>query len=441
MGGSLGGLASAPTITQVCCTLPNEPILSWSAVVTERTRLLEAASEFGTPLYVYDLDALRERVIQLREAFGSRFRLSYAVKANPNQAVLAALGSVVDTLDVSSWGEMERACEAGCSPSRISFSGPAKRQSEIERAVIVGVGELVIESLREAQIASACAEHTGRIQPVLVRINPASTPRHFGVNMGGKPSQFGIDEEDMEPKVNEIARLPGLTLNGFHIYSGSNSLSVEAIAENFGFFINIFERAVAGWGGTPSKLVFGAGFGVPYLPSETELNLSELAAATGPALDHLRGQPAFASTQFELELGRWLVGPVGWLLSSIVGTKHSRGSEIRICDAGFNNHLAAYGMMGSFMRRNWRIANLSNPIAPPGTYTIVGPLCTTLDTLATRIELPELRVGDVIAIENSGAYGLTSSPTRFISHPEPREVVIDGGSLVDVTERGATQIR
>ena len=91
-------------------------------------------------------------------------------------------------------------------------------------------------------------------------------------------------------------------------------------------------------------------------------------------------------------------------------------------------------MMGSVIRRNWRVANLSNPEGEPARYTIVGPLCTTIDTLASKIDLPELRVGDIIAIENSGAYGLTSSPTRFISHPEPREAIIEGGALRDVTE-------
>ena len=132
--------------------------------------------------------------------------------------------------------------------------------------------------------------------------------------------------------------------------------------------------------------------------------------------------------------GRWLVGPCGWLLSSIIGAKASRGTEIRICDAGFNTHLAAYGMMGSVIRRNWRIANLSNPAGESERYTVVGPLCTTIDTLATKLELPALAIGDVIAIENSGAYGLTSSPTRFISHPEPREALLENGVLRDVSE-------
>src|SRR4030095_3122076 len=120
-----------------------------------------------------------------------------------------------------------------------------------------------------------------------------------------------------------------------------------------------------------------------------------------------------------LEMGRWLVGPAGYLLTKVIGRKRSRGVEIRICDAGFNNMLAACGMMGTVIRRNWRIWHLDeSPDDVRGKYLLVGPLCTTIDVLATDIELPKLEIGDRLVVGAAGAYGLTSSPTRFISHPE-----------------------
>ena len=403
-----------------------------------REDLLAAAATLGTPLYVYDLDAVRARLARLREAFGSQFGISFAIKSNPNLALLRGLAGLVDTFDVSAFAEAERAIAAGCEAERITFCGPGKRAEEVRRAVRLGIGYLVVESLHEARLANRFAGELGARQTVLLRINPATSPRAFGVNMSGKPSQFGIDEEEMEDAIDAVAVLPNLDLAGFHIYSGSNSLSVEGLAENFAILTAIFRRAVAHWGarwgGTPRKLIFGAGFGVPYLPDDRELDLAALAALVLPDIAALRAEPAFAGARMELELGRWLVGPCGWLLSSIIGAKASRGTEIRICDAGFNNHLAAYGMMGSVIRRNWRIANLSNPGGETERYTVVGPLCTTIDTLATKLELPATAIGDVIAIENSGAYGLTSSPTRFISHPEPREALIEAGRLTDVSE-------
>jgi diaminopimelate decarboxylase len=164
------------------------------------------------------------------------------------------------------------------------------------------------------------------------------------------------------------------------------------------------------------------------------LNIEALSTQVLPIIAALKAEAAFAQTDCVLEMGRWIVGPAGWLLTSVIGEKESRGVSIRTCDAGFNNHLAACGMMGSVIRRNWRFANLSNPNENTGKYTLVGPLCTTIDTLATDLELPETHSGDVIAVESSGAYGLTASPTRFISHPEPREALIEGGKVRDVTE-------
>lgn len=406
--------------------------------MADREALLAAARRLGTPLYVYDMDMVRARLALLRDAFGGRFGISFAVKANPNVALLAGLAPLVDSFDVGAFAEVERAVAAGMDPARLTFCGPGKREEEIRRAVRIGVGELVVESLHEARLADRFAGALDTRQTVLLRINPATSPRAFGVNMSGKPSQFGVDEEEMAAAIDALAALPNLDLAGFHIYSGSNSLAAEALAENFGILTDLFRRAVAHWGakwgGRPRKLIFGAGFGVPYLPDDRELDIAALAGEVLPGIAALQAEPAFAEARLELELGRWLVGPCGWLLSSIIGAKASRGTEIRICDAGFNNHLAAYGMMGSVIRRNWCIANLSNPGGETGRYTVVGPLCTTIDTLATKLDLPAVSIGDVIAIENSGAYGLTASPTRFISHPEPREALIEQGVVRDVSE-------
>ena len=396
--------------------------------------LLEAAKTFATPLYVYDVDELRQRFDNLHTAFDNRFSVSFAVKSNPNTALLASMRDKVVTFDVSSLAEAERALNAGTPAEKITFSGPAKKKAEIERAVALGIGELVIESLPEAVHASKTARQLGLTQNILVRMNPMNTPRDFGVNMAGKPSQFGIDEEVLEDAIAALLELDGLHLKGFHIYSGTNSLNAEAIAENFAIFTELFRKASDLAGIAPEKLVFGSGFGLPYLPSDTALDIELLASLVNPMVDDFIADPRFANADLVLEMGRWLVGPVGWLLSSVVAAKHSRGTNLRLCDAGFNNHLAACGMMGSVIRRNWRIYNISGPDRPTEKYTLNGPLCTTIDVLATNIELPQLEVDDVIAIENSGAYGLTASPTRFISHPEPREVIVKNGEFSDVTE-------
>ena len=298
----------------------------------------------------------------------------------------------------------------------------------------MGLGELVLEHADEARLASDIAQRLGRVQEVLVRINPMRVPRGFGASMAATPSQFGIDEEDMGAELPGIAALPGLRLIGFHVYSGTNCRDPQAIAENFAIFADIFRRAQAITGIRPTRLVFGSGFGLNYLPSEGPLDHDALPALINPVIDDLRAEPAFSDARCNLELGRWLVGPVGWLLTGVMSAKQSRGSAVRTCDAGFNNHLAAASMMGTVIPRNWVFENLTNPDGPMGRYMLTGPLCTLIDRLAHGIDLPEVRSGDILAIPNSGAYGLTASPTRFISHPEPREVVRQVGRLADVSE-------
>lgn len=397
-------------------------------------RLAEVAQQVGTPAYVYDVDAIRDRFAHLATLFGRHFAVSYAVKANPNVALMRRLLPLVATFDVSSFGEVERALAAGMPPARITFSGPVKGAAEIDRAVALGVGELVLESLAEADRANARAAAGGLRQPVLIRINPATAASRFGVNMAGKPSQFGIDEEEFDAAIAHVKALPHLDLVGFHIYAGTNSLNADAIVDNFATCLRLFRHGTAVAGAAPRKLVFGSGFGIPYFDGEKTLDVAAVAAKVMPLLDELKAEPTFAAVECILEMGRWLVGPAGWLLTGVVTAKPSRGVDFRGCDAGFNNHLAACGMMGTVIRRNWCFANVSNPAGDAHKYTLVGPLCTTIDILATDVQLPELRIGDVIAVASSGAYGLTASPTRFISHPEPAEVLLDGDTVVDATE-------
>lgn len=400
----------------------------------DRGLLLKAIERYGSPLYVYDLDRVAARFKELHALFGGRFRISYAVKANPNHALLAHLAGIGADFDASSVAEVYRALKAGARPGQISFTGPAKREAEIAESVRLRIGALVLESISQAETASRCAAASGQVQRVVVRINPDHVPRAFGARMTGKASQFGIDEGALHDAITRIIALPHLDLVGFHVYSGSSCLAADALAENFENYVRLFREHGPRLTGMVRKLIFGTGFGIPYYPDQQPVDLAPVAGHVLPLVDALKAEPRFAEAELSLELGRWLAGPAGWLLTSVVAEKSSNGVDIRLCDAGFNNHLAACGMMGAVLRKPWRMANLSNPGGAVRPYTLVGPLCTSIDQLGRDVPLAAPRTGDVIAIENSGAYGLTSSPTRFISHPEPREVVFRGIQMEDATE-------
>jgi diaminopimelate decarboxylase len=393
------------------------------------------AGRHGTPSFVYFPAPMRDRLARVTSAFGDRFEVSFAMKCNPNVGLLRALRGSLTLLDASSAGEVARGVAAGYDAAAIAFSGPAKRDVEIEYAVGIGCGTIVCESEAQVDAVDRIARRQGRRQPILIRINPIRVPRKFGLHMGGRPSQFGIDEEQVGAVLDALPGKSGVDCVGLHVYSAGNSLDEEAIAENVDNIATLFAQLTADHGLRPAHLVFGSGFGIPYFAEDQELDLARLGAAINPVLDRLRSQPGCSDARLILEMGRWLVGPDGYLLTSVVDAKTSRGTEIRLCDAGFNNHLSACGMMGTVMRRNWRFANLSRAGQDPSRkYLLVGPLCASFDVLGTNVDLPETLAGDVIAVGSSGAYGLTASPTRFISHPEPREWLMDDETITEVTE-------
>ncbi|MFI5364214.1 MAG: type III PLP-dependent enzyme [Candidatus Binatia bacterium] len=389
--------------------------------------LRKVARDFGTPCFVYFADQMRERVERVRSAFGNRFHISYAVKSNPNPGILRRLRGVVDTLDVSSAGEVRSAIACGWEPAKLGFTGPGKTQDELQTAVDVGVGEVIVESLDETEALSRLAGQARKRQNVVVRISPRLVPRGFGVNMSGKWTQFGIDEEDLDPALRTIQRLPHLDLCGFHIYSGTQCLKAEAIAENYEIFIDVFKRVCQAHAVKPRRLIFGSGLGIPYYENDSAVDLAAVAAKANVAVDAFKADRVFSSTQLVLETGRYVVGEAGVFVMRVIRKKHSRGIDIGICDGGMHHHLAASGHLGAVVQRNYQMFKIAEgqDLGPEHVYNLVGPLCTTIDTLGRQVKFRGLEPGDLIGIRNSGAYGLTASPMHFISHPPPKEIVVE----------------
>ncbi|MEO8605302.1 MAG: type III PLP-dependent enzyme [bacterium] len=391
--------------------------------------LLDAvARDVGTPCYVYLPDIWQARIAALRAAFAGRFAVSYAVKANPNPGILRRLRGQVDGLDVSSGGEIARALETGWDAARLSFTGPGKSAEELQYALDARIGEVIVESLDEATTLNTLAARSGRRQAVLARLAPLRVPKGFGLNMSGKPTQFGFDEETLDRTLPALLALPHLELIGLHIYSGTQCLSAAAIGENYAIFVELFGAVCRAHRLQPRKLVFGAGIGIPYHEGETAPELAAIAAASRPALDAVAAEPALAGAELVLESGRFLIGEAGVYLTRVIRTKEARGATLCICDGGMNHHLAASGHFGSVLQRNYRMFKLGGSGVPPaaGTeYTLVGPLCTTIDTIGRRVRFDTLAAGDVIGVLSSGAYGVTASPIHFISHRPPREVIAE----------------
>jgi diaminopimelate decarboxylase len=392
---------------------------------TIQQTLTEAAERFGTPSYVYFLDDIRERAALINRVFEGRFGISYAVKANPNRALLRGMESSIAGLDVSSGGELLRGLECGYAPERLSFSGPGKSIEELALAVDRRCGEIIVESVQELIDLDSLASKRHAKLNVVIRVSPQSVPKGFGVSMGKRPSQFGIDEEVLDEALARLPDFKHLNFAGFHVYAGAQCLDLNAIIENFTNYTRIFTEFSERHHLAPHKLIFGGGIGIPYHAGETPVNLETLGERMNPMLDALKTKPLFSKAQFRLEIGRLLVGEAGYFLTTVRRMKKSRGKEIAICDGGMNNHLAACGHFGSVIHRNYVIekvnAGANDAAAIP--YDVFGPLCTTIDQLARDMKFASLKPGDVLAVKTSGAYGYSASPMQFISHPPALEVV------------------
>lgn len=384
--------------------------------------LLRLAERVGrTPFYAYERNHIASRVAMLRAALPSDVQLHYAMKANPMPALVHMMAGLVDGFDVASGGEMKTALDAGMAPARISFAGPGKSGAELRSAVAAGV-LLHLESEAEMQRAAAAGELLGITPRVAVRVNPDFTLRHAGMSMAGGARQFGVDAARVPAMLRRMAEL-GLEFHGFHLFCGAQNLCAAAIVATQRACVQL-ALALAEQAPAPLRVLnIGGGFGVPYFPGERALDV----AAVGEGLQALVAQvhSRWPQTRLVLELGRYLVAEGGVYVCRVIERKTSHDQVFLITDGGMHHHLAASGNFGQVLRKNYPVA-IGNRIAGDARerVTVVGPLCTPLDVLADRLELARAEVGDLVVVFQSGAYGLTASPTAFLGHPAPVEVLV-----------------
>ncbi len=384
--------------------------------------LTQLAARVGrTPFYAYDRRLLDARVTLLRRALPGVVELHYAVKANPMPAVVQRMASLVDGLDVASLGELTVALDTGIDPARISFAGPGKRPLELAAAIAAGI-TINLESAGELETVARLGRESGRRPQVAARVNPDFELKASGMKMGGGPKPFGVDAEQTPALLRRIGQLE-LDFQGFHIFSGSQNLRAVAIVEAHDRTFELALRLAADAPGPVRLLNIGGGFGIPYFPGDAPLDLQPIAANLDRWLPRVKER--LPEARVVLELGRYLVGEAGIYVAEVVDRKVSRGHTFLITNGGLHHHLAASGNFGQVIRKNYPVV-VGNRVV--GTerevVTVVGPLCTPLDILAERMELAKADIGDLIVVFQSGAYGLTASPTGFLSHLACGEVLV-----------------
>lgn len=386
-----------------------------------RTASALVAQAGRTPLFVYSRSHLDARVAELRAALPTRLGLNYAVKANPHLAVIGHMAGLVDGFDIASSGELGLCAALGIEPARISFAGPGKRDDELEAAIGAGV-TLNCESEGEAARALAIGARLGKAPRIAIRVNPSFEMKGSGMKMGGGAKPFGVDAERVPALAQQIIAA-GAEWRGLHIFTGSQTLSADAIIEAQANVIALAAELTAEIGHGCPKLNMGGGLGIPYFPGDTPVDLARVGAALAERVEHL---PAvLAVTELCIELGRYLVGEAGVYLTRVIDRKVSHGVTYLVTDGGLHHQLAASGNFGTVVRRNYPVA-IATRYGAEATeeVNIVGCLCTPLDRLADNAAMPPADVGDLVAVFCAGAYGASASPAAFLGHGAAGELLV-----------------
>ncbi|MFJ7151883.1 type III PLP-dependent enzyme [Streptomyces sp. NPDC100445] len=399
------------------------------------TRLAE---EFGTPLYVYDGEEISGRFRDLRTRLHPALEVFYSLKANPNISVCALLHRCGARAEVSSLTELVTARRAGVAPHDIVFLGPGKSTTELGACLDADIHAIVCENLDELALIDAAARERGVTARVVLRVNPAFSVKGSGLTMGGKPRQFGMDEEQLLAAGPALATRHGaVRLMGVQVYLGTRILGEDTVVDNTRRILDLAERLSERIGFPLETVDVGGGLGIAYFDNEKDLDLAELTARLNPVVDAFHQR--HPGTRMIMELGRFLVAASGTYVTRVRYTKTSMGENFAVTDGGTNHHMAAVGI-GSYVKRNFPMAALERlDEQPTEPWNITGPLCTPNDVIGKKVPMPPLRAGDLVGVQRSGAYGPTASPVHFLSHGYPAEVLVLDGTAHLIRERDDTE--
>ena len=393
----------------------------------------ELAATCGTPFFVYDLDCLSSRATLLRTALPPAVDVAFAVKANPSLAVLRHLGRMGLGADVASGGELDAVVRAGIPFDRIVFTGPGKTDAELGRALRMGIRALTIESLDELDIVIELAPLARRGQGLLLRLANVGAGEEAPIIGGPGAAKFGLLPTEIEEALDRLHRAGAIggagapfDLAGLHAFGASNVRDASILLDGVHRLAARAEDVARRHGLAIRLLDAGGGLGIPYRDGEEPLDVEALGAGLAREVGTWPRRAGLATTRLLLEPGRYLTGPIGAYVVSVLRTKRRDGGTIAIADGGIHGLLrpALLGQAQRVVPVGDLAADGARAVVP---VDLVGPLCTGLDVLARDIALPEPRRGDLLAILDAGAYDFSESMPYFLSHPQSAEVVIAGG--------------
>ena len=416
-----------PTFAELIAGRPHLSADPASGLMVEEIPLARIAAAVGTPTWVYSAGALRRRARALTGALGGaglRASVHYAVKANTSLAVLRVLADEGLGADVVSEGELLAARAAGISGSAIVFSGVGKTEREMRLALAEDILQINIESAEEAEALSALAAGMGRTARVALRVNPDVDARtHAKITTGKSENKFGVAIDEAPALYARLATMPGLKPVGVAVHIGSQITSGMAAYRAAYARVAELVTALRAQGLPVERIDCGGGLGISYR-DEPAPTPEALAGAIKATLHNL-GLPVM------LEPGRWIAGPPGLLLASVVIQKRGASRRFLVLDAAMNDLVrpAMYDAWHGILPVG--ATALQAPLSPAD---VVGPVCETGDTFTRGRDLPDLPAGSLVALLDAGAYGAAMSST-YNMRPLAAEVMVDGARFAVVRDR------
>jgi diaminopimelate decarboxylase len=389
----------------------------------ESMRVSDLVARWGTPLYIYSANAIRDRYRELQAALEPVPHLiAYSVKANGNLGVLRTLAALGAGADIVSAGELQRALLAGIPAERIVFSGVGKTIHELAAALGAGIRCFNVESEGELRALSDLAAATGHEAPVALRVNPdIDTPTpHAYTRTGHAATKFGIPAADALRLYRLAARLPGIRVVGVDAHIGSQILDVDPYRRAVEHLVDLVGQ-LRGEGIEIEMIDIGGGLGISYEGGEA-ISASEFSGAVLPLVRDL-------GVTLLMEPGRYIVGLAGVLVTRVLYVKEGGGKRFVITDAGMNDllrpsHYSGYHAVEPVQTRGREVRHVD----------VVGPICETGDFLALDREVEHVEAGELLAIHAVGAYGFSMSST-YNQRPRPAEVLVDGSQAQLVRRR------
>jgi diaminopimelate decarboxylase len=393
----------------------------------DRVPLPRLAERFGTPLYVYSSSVIRGRVQDFERAFrGVPHTVCYSVKANSNLSILRLLAKMNCGFDVVSGGELQRVLRVSpAAAKKVVFSGVGKTAEEMRAALKANILLFNVESESELLALADCTERTKKTAPVALRVNPdVPAETHPYISTGLHQHKFGVPIRDAVLLYTEAAKQKHLRVVGVSVHIGSQITDVRPFAAAMER-VSELVRSLRDLGHPVKYVDAGGGLGIDYEHGNTG-DFSERAAEYAEALVRpLRG----LDLHLLLEPGRSIVGPAGVLITRVLYRKNNNGKQFLVVDAAMNDLLrpslySAYHAIVPVQRDNEKTE----------TVDVVGPVCETGDFFARDRELPTVCEGDLLAIQDVGAYGMVLA-SNYNTRLRPAEVLVDGTSVKVIRRR------